>query len=132
MSKEEIQYVYSGRFDAAFLDEMYAGDIQTAAEIFESSLNHLVPVTDETNAIFRKGDVESLRKLFHKIKPLYGYVGLLKVQAMVQHFEDACTATANTEDLKTAYEELVLLMTESINIIRQELIRMKMYLNVRA
>jgi hypothetical protein len=132
MSKEEIQYVYSGRFDAAFLDEMYAGDIQTAAEIFESSLNHLVPVTDEANAIFHKGDVESLRKLFHKIKPLYGYVGLLKVQAKVQHFEDACTSAANTEELGTAYEELVLLMTESINIIRQELIRMKMYLNVRA
>ena len=132
MSKEEIQYVYSGRFDAAFLDEMYAGDIQTAAEIFESSLNHLIPVTDETNAIFHKGDVEALRKLFHKIKPLYGYVGLLKVQGMVQQFEDACASAANTEALGTAYEELVLLMTESINIIRQELIRMKMYLNVRA
>ena len=42
MNKEEIQYVYSDRFDSAFLEEIYAGDIQTAAEIFESSLNHLL------------------------------------------------------------------------------------------
>jgi hypothetical protein len=33
MNKEEIQYIYSGRFDTAFLDELYADDIQTAAEI---------------------------------------------------------------------------------------------------
>ncbi len=132
MSKEKLQYIYSGRFDAAFLDEMYAGDIQTAAEIFESSLNHLVPVVDETNDLFQKGDVEALRKLFHKIKPLYGYVGLLKVQGMVQLFEDACGAAASAEELKNQYEELTILMAESINIIRQELIRMKMYLNVRA
>jgi hypothetical protein len=132
MSKEKLQYIYSGRFDAAFLDEMYAGDIQTAAEIFESSLNHLIPVVDHTNDLFQKGDVEALRKLFHKIKPLYGYVGLLKVQGRVQLFEDACGAAAGAEELKNQYEELTILMGESINIIRQELIRMKMFLNVRA
>jgi hypothetical protein len=132
MNKEEIQYVYSGRFDSAFLDEMYGGDIQTAAEIFESSLNHLLPVTEESVILYRNGDVEALRKFFHKIKPLYGYVGLLKVQARVQLFEDACSTAANMEELGAGFNELLLLLAESLNIIRQELIRMKMYLNVRA
>ncbi len=132
MNKEEIQYVYSGRFDAVFLDEMYAGDIQTAAEIFESSLNHLLAVVDEAGTHYRNGEVEPLRKYFHKIKPLYGYVGLLKVQAKVQHFEDACTATVSVKDLEKPFNELLILLGESNNIIRQELIRMKMYLNVRA
>jgi hypothetical protein len=132
MNKEEIQYVYSGRFDSAFLDEMYAGDIQTAAEIFESSLNHLLPASGEATMLYRNRDVEALRKFFHKIKPLYGYVGLLKVQAKVQLFEEACAIAGNTEELKTGFNELLLLLEESLNIIRQELIRMKMYLNVRA
>lgn len=132
MTKEEIPYIYSGRFNAAFLDEMYSDDIQTAAEIFESSLNHLVTVTDEADEIFRIGDVENLRRLFHKVKPLYGYTGLLKVQAMVQHFEDSCSDVSSIEELKTEYSELALLLDESVNIVRKELIRMKMYLNVRA
>ena len=132
MTKEEIPYIYSGRFDAAFLDELYADDIQTAAEIFESSLNHLITVTDEANEIFRIGEVETLRKLFHKVKPLYGYVGLLKVQARVQHFEDACSTSGSIEELKAEYDELVLLLFDSVNIVRKEMIRMKMYLNVRA
>jgi hypothetical protein len=132
MNKEEIQYIYSGRFDTAFLEEMYAGDIQTAAEIFESSLNHLLPAADESGTLYRNGDVEALRKYFHKIKPLYGYVGLLKVQAKVQHFEDACATAGIPDELKTEFNELQILMAESLSIIRQELIRMKMYLNVRA
>ena len=132
MNKEKIQYIYSGRFDAAFLDDMYAGDIQTAAEIFESSLNHLIPVTEEANALFGSGDVESVRKYFHKIKPLYGYVGLLKIQAKVQHFEDACSSAGSADLLAPEFRELIILLGESNNIIRQELIRMKMYLNVRA
>ena len=132
MNKEKIQYIFSGRFDTAFLDDMYAGDIQTAAEIFESSLNHLQPVTNEAEALFNKGDMEGLRKYFHKIKPLYGYVGLLKVQAKVQHIEDACSKTETTDIIESEYRELIILLGESVNIIRQELIRMKMYLNVRA
>ena len=132
MSKENLQYIYSGRFDAAFLEEMYAGDIQTAAEIFESSLNHIIPAAEEAETLFGRGEVESLRKLFHKIKPLFGYVGLLKVQEKVQHFEDACTTAATAEELGKEYRELVIIVGESINIIRQELIRMKMHLNVRA
>ena len=132
MNREKIQYIFSGRFDTAFLDDMYAGDIQTAAEIFESSLNHLIPVTEEANALFGNGDVESIRKFFHKIKPLYGYVGLLKVQAIVQHFEDACTTAGSVDALEPEFRELIILLGESVNIIRQELIRMKMYLNVRA
>jgi len=132
MNKEEIQYVYSGRFDTAFLEEMYAGDIQTAAEIFESSLNHLLSSADESAILYRNGDVEALRKYFHKIKPLYGYVGLLKVQAKVQHFEDACSTAGIPDELKTEFNELLNLMAESLCVIRQELIRMKMYLNVRA
>jgi hypothetical protein len=125
MSKENLQYIYSGRFDAAFLEEMYAGDIQTAAEIFESSLNHIIPAAEEAETLFVSGNVESL-------KPLFGYVGLLKVQEKMQHFEDACTTAATAEELGKEYRELVIIVGESTNIIRQELIRMKMHLNVRA
>jgi hypothetical protein len=132
MNKEEIQYVYSGRFDTAFLNELYADDVETAAETFESSLNHLTTEIGNADILFRNGDVESLRKLFHKIKPLFGYVGLLKVQEKVQQFEDACHAAGHAGDIRKNYEELNIQISEASNIIRQELIRMKMYLNVRA
>ncbi len=132
MNKEEIQYVYSGRFDAAFLDDLYAGDIQSAAEIFESSLNLIIPEMAAAEALFYQADHEALRKLFHKIKPLFGYVGLLKIQALVQQFEDACGTVSNTEELREKYQELVIMVGESISIIRQELIRMKRFINVRA
>ena len=132
MNKEEIQYIYSGRFDTAFLDELYADDVQTAAEIFESSLNLIVPEMAAADELFYKADVESLRKLFHKIKPLFGYVGLLKLQALVQKFEDSCATAGNTEELRNQYKELSIMVIESVSIIRQELIRMKMFINVRA
>jgi Hpt domain len=132
MNREEIQYVYSGRFDTAFLNELYAEDVESAAEVFESSLKLISSESINAEANFRQGDIESLRKLFHKIKPLFGYVGLLKVQELVQHFENACHSANNIEELRKEYDELNIMINESVNIIRQELIRMKMFLNVRA
>jgi hypothetical protein len=82
--------------------------------------------------LFYQGNLESLRKLIHKIKPLFGYVGLLKLQTLVQKFEDSCATAANTEELRGKYQELNIMITESVSIIRQELIRMKMFINVRA
>jgi Hpt domain len=132
MNKEEIQYIYSGRFDTAFLYELYENDVQSAAEVFESSLKQLSLEISNAEDHFRQGDIESLRKLYHKIKPLFGYVGLLKVQDFVQHFENACHTSSNIEEISGNYNELKIMIGEAVNIIRQELIRMKMYLNVRA
>jgi hypothetical protein len=54
------------------------------------------------------------------------------VQAKVQHFEDACSTAGTNDALEPEFRELKILLGESVNILRQELIRMKMYLNVRA
>ena len=80
MNNPGVHYMFSGRFDSAYLSELYANDIDTAQEIFESSISHIAIELNIAMSRFNSGDLEALRRVFHKMKPLFGYVGLPLLQ----------------------------------------------------
>ncbi|MCU0381017.1 MAG: Hpt domain-containing protein [Chitinophagaceae bacterium] len=125
-------YEFSDSFDRQFLFDLYGDDCSAAEDIFGSSL---IQIQEELASIMEKaaiGDVEGIRKTFHKIKPLFGYMGLLSIQDYVQEFEDRCRQPASMEDIRIPFENIMEIMREAIARVRQEHQKLKDFNNRRA
>ncbi len=125
-------YEFSESFDRQFLADLYGNDSAAAEEIFGSSLLQIREELASVEEKAARGDVEGIRRTFHKIKPLFGYMGLLSIQDFVQQFEDRCRQPATLEDIQTPFENIMEIMREAISRARQEHQKLKDYNNRRA
>jgi len=123
--------MFSGRFDSAFLEDLYSDDLETAIEMFGSSLHHIALELTLIEECFRNGDPEGLRRLFHKIKPLFGYVGLPAFQERLHRFEKVCTEAGHTTYFREEYEAIIATIHEILPLLSQELENMRTYSNSR-
>ena len=116
----ENLYYFSDHFDHQFLEDLYEGDTKSAEEVFHSSLVQIEHELEEADLLYRNGDITGVRKLFHRIKPLFGYVGLLSVQDYVQEFENSCLVLKDREALFTAFNNIKEIIREASGLIREE------------
>jgi hypothetical protein len=132
MNTQGVHYMFSGRFDTSFLSELYGGDMESAREIFDTSVHHLS--LELKNAInhFNNGDLVALRRVFHKIKPLYGYVGLPALHDYVLRFESKCAEVSDTDELRYEFEKMTATIGDSLHVLRQELGRMRSFSKTKA
>ena len=130
--EKDTQYVFSDHFDRQFLEDLYSGDTEAAAEIFKSSLSQVVEELQLAEEKARLGDIVGMRKIFHKIKPLFGYMGLLSVQDFVKHFEDQCNDSVLMADIEVAYENIKEIIREALSLVREEHHKLSDYNNRRA
>jgi hypothetical protein len=125
-------FIFSEYFDISFLEELYDGDLPAAVEVFNSAHIQILDELGIAADYFQKGDITSVKKVYHKIKPLFGYVGLTEVQDFVHRFEESCQHAARTAQLQTAYDHINEIIGEAIIRIQQESERLKDHINQRA
>jgi hypothetical protein len=132
MNSQGVHYMFSGRFDSSFLSQLYGGDMDSAREIFDTSVHHLS--LELKNAInhYENGDLIALRRVFHKIKPLYGYVGLPTLHDHVLRFENKCAEVHDIGELRYEFEKIISTIGDSLDVLRQELGRMRSFANTKA
>jgi hypothetical protein len=130
--EKDIHYVFSDHFDRQFLDELYAGDTKAAAEIFLSSLLQIGEELTLAEERAGAGDVNGLRRIFHKIKPLFGYMGLISIQDFVLHFEDQCGDSVLMTDVQIAYDNIKEIIRGALSLVREEHHKLSDYNNRRA
>jgi HPt (histidine-containing phosphotransfer) domain-containing protein len=81
---------FSPPIDSRYLIELYAGDYGMIGETFSDVLAEYDVFVQHINDSYEQGDLMSLKSAVHKIKPLFGFVGLLTLQAECQDFENSC------------------------------------------
>jgi HPt (histidine-containing phosphotransfer) domain-containing protein len=59
-------------------------------ETFSDVLMEYDDFVRHINSCYEQGDRTALKSAVHKIKPLFGFVGLLTLQADCQDFENTC------------------------------------------
>jgi HPt (histidine-containing phosphotransfer) domain-containing protein len=97
---------FSPPIDSRYLIELYAGDYIMIGETFTDVLAEYDVFVQHINDTYEQGDRVALKSAVHKIKPLFGFVGLLNLQAECQDFENSClqagpdALTANFTTLK--------------------------------
>ncbi len=129
---KDCGFIFSDGFDRLFLEELYGGDTLTAEEISSSSIPHIEESLQLAEKHVNTGATDELRKLLHKIKPIYGYLGMLQVQDAAQNFEDFCAFKDKTGQLDSAYDSFRTIVHHALMLMRIEQQRLNEHNNRRA
>ena len=124
-----MSFNFNEKIDRPFLFSMYEDDYHYMEEIFNTTRHQLEPDINKVEQAFTDQDSEALRKSVHKIKPAFGFVGLLETEAACQKFEDSCISVSSASELKPQYETLLVIIKESQKILEEECVRLKEHNN---
>jgi HPt (histidine-containing phosphotransfer) domain-containing protein len=90
MPPADNTFNFSPPIDSSYLIDLYAGDYVMIGETFTDVLMEYNDFVQQINDSYEQGDRTALKSGVHKIKPLFGFVGLLTLQADCQDFENSC------------------------------------------
>jgi len=113
-------FIFNQKFDTNFIFSLYEDDFSYIEEIFGITLGQLLPDLEQVRTAHESGDRENLRKAVHKIKPSFGFVGLLSSQEACKNFEGLCNPDTPIETLETDYKQLWTILLDSRSVITEE------------
>lgn len=120
-------FVFSDAINGQYVIELYAGDYVMIEETFTDVLLEYDGFVQRIQKSFQEGDPGVLKSAIHKIKPLFGFVGLTDIQALCLRFENACQGVSACAALKDDYGVLFEKLLEAKGIIREEQARLTLF-----
>lgn len=119
------KFIFNENIDSEFLFSMYEDDFSYIEEIFKTTLDQLNVVILDIPVSFNNQDVEGLRKIIHKIKPAFGFTGLLNTQKACKDFEDACINIKEADQLTNLYLPFWTVISESMETMQNQYDQLK-------
>ena len=114
------KFIFNSKIDQRWLYSLYEDDYTYIAEVFNNSLDTLKEELPSFSGAFESNDISALKRATHKLKPLFGFAGLLHHQEQMGRFENACSNVSNVENLTMQYIEVIEIVNEGKNIIQEE------------
>src|SRR5688572_9373686 len=103
-----VPFAFNKLIDRAVLETFYENDLTLIQKIFNSFLNS--GIDEDIQLIercFASGDLDGLRKVIHKIKPAFGFVGMPAIEEKCRNLEVLCTQVRSTKDLTENVKDLL-------------------------
>ena len=72
-------FVFNAEIDTNYLNSLYGEDFVYLQEVFETVLSDYQSLTDNIEYSYSSGNITALKSAVHKIKPVFGFVGLTRV-----------------------------------------------------
>jgi HPt (histidine-containing phosphotransfer) domain-containing protein len=113
-------FVFNAEIDANYLNSLYGDDFVYLQEIFETVLVDYQSLTDNIEYSYSSGNLSALRSAVHKIKPVFGFVGLTAVQLQCQQFEQICGTVTSPDHISSDFETLKNKIFHSRQLIEEE------------
>jgi HPt (histidine-containing phosphotransfer) domain-containing protein len=113
-------FVFNAEIDANYLNSLYGDDFVYLQEVFETVLVDYQSLTDNIEYSYSSGNLSALRSAVHKIKPVFGFVGLTAVQLQCQQFEQICGTVTSPDHLTGDFEMLKNKIFHSRQLIEEE------------
>lgn len=113
-------FIFNQKIDTNHLLGLYENDYGYMEEIFKTVCDHYEDDLTAVKMNYDAKDLTGLRKAVHKLKPVFGFIGMPDVQEMCLQLEQSCGAVSGTEELSDKIKKLVPVLEESGIIIRQE------------
>lgn len=123
-AREHKKFIFNENIDEDYLFSLYQDDYEYIAEIFNSSLDSLKEETGHLASAFESSDITSLKNVTHKIKPIFGFTGLLHHQEMLTRFEQLCMNASGTSNITIQYMEVNELLKEGRSILKEDFTRL--------
>ena len=112
-------FLFCDAIDSRYIIDLYAGDYVMIEETFADVLREYDEFVNRIITPFLEGDVAGLKSAVHKMKPLFGFVGLTVQQGQCLQFENGCLAMSG-EQLANAFAALKKMLLETKSIIEKE------------
>lgn len=103
------------------LDELYEGDLDHMAAVFEQFLQTGPSLLAETEARFKSGDIMAFRQQIHKIKPIFSFVGRPELTELAEALEKQCHTATDITELSGLFVRLNQEHQQLIKVIENEL-----------
>ena len=113
-------FVFNPEFDVNYLNSLYGDDFNYLQEVFDTVLQDYQSLTDNIEFSYSSGNLTALRSAVHKIKPVFGFVGLTAVQQLCQDFEKVCGTANSPDQLSGDFEALKNKISQSKQLIEEE------------
>lgn len=118
-------FIFNKNFDSDYLFSLYAGEYTYVEEIFATTLTHFDEDVEKAAIAYQNDNLNDLKSAFHKLKPTFGFVGLLGIQDLCRDFEIKCQQALHTPELKQDYKQIVITLAEGKDLIEKEYRRLK-------
>jgi len=113
-------FVFNAEIDTNYLQSLYGDDYVYLQEVFDTVLKDYQSLTDNIEYSYSSGNITALRSAVHKIKPVFGFVGLTAVQLQCQQFEQICGTAGSPDKLASDFETLKNKIFQSKQLIEEE------------
>ncbi len=90
-------FVFSDAINSQYIIDLYAGDYVMIEETFADVLNEYDAFVERIITSYHEKDLQALKSAVHKIKPLFGFVGLTTIQASCLEFENSCLQASDAK-----------------------------------
>ena len=114
------KFKFNEKIDENWLHSLYEDDYAYIDEVFNSGIESFREDLPALTTAFESSDIQALKRSTHKLKPVFGYAGLLFHQEMMARFENACANTSDTSNLTLQYIELLDLIRDGKNILMED------------
>ena len=112
-------FVFSDAINSQYIIDLYAGDYIMIEETFADVLREYDNFVDRIFTSYHENDRQALKSAVHKIKPLFGFVGLTSIQALCLQFENTCMETPDAA-LAASFPQLETQLLQARGIIEKE------------
>jgi HPt (histidine-containing phosphotransfer) domain-containing protein len=120
-------FVFNPEFDLNYLNSLYGDDYHYLQEVFDTVLHDYQSLTDNIEFSYSSGNLTALRSAVHKIKPVFGFVGLTTVQQLCQDFEKICSTVSTPDQLSGDFESLKNKIFQSKQLIEEEKKKLELF-----
>ncbi len=122
-----MPFQFDQRIDPDTLYSLYENDYLYIEEIFKTTLKHYDTDVEAFESCYSGENLEGLKRIAHKMKPVFGFIGMLDVQECCNDFEDKCTKTGDIKEIISDYEKLLRQFREVKKIIEADLQKLSEY-----
>ncbi len=120
-------FVFNEPIKAQYIIDLYSGDYVMIEETFTDVLGEYASLLENIDAAYQAKDIVALKRAVHKIKPLFGFTGLLSIQSQCLDFEEACETAPSLHVLTTGFTALKNSLLQTRAIIEEEKERLTLF-----
>lgn len=114
-------FVFNEKLDVAYLNEIYEGDLEYAADMFETFLNVTLPEIYSIGTFIEKEDWKGARTLSHKCKPAFSMVGLTDLYKKTEDIEKQIKTTPDKTKIAPKYHHLIQELKGFLPVLKEDL-----------
>ena len=125
-------FIFNEAIHTQSINELYGNDYVYVQEVFETVLNEYEMLSNNIDSCYDSHNIPALKAAVHKIKPIFGFVGLVGMQEECQQFENTCQTTASFDHLVYDFTLLKNNLKKSKLLIEEEKRKLEQFNNQRA